>query len=875
MVNQLETPPQKVDPVAGESLGQTGAAQKELWKALQTIMTWQKQAPPLIPVSRQNALPLSYPQERLWFLQQLQPSKAAAYNIPLGFRLIGKLDRPALERSLTEILRRHEALRTAFALVEGKPVQVIHPPLPFNLVSLDWRALPHTPTPLKGGEDAEGWRETEAIELMRQEIQQPFDLTEVPPWRGLLIQLEEEKHLLLLTVHHIAIDAWSKGVLFQELAALYEAFCQRNPSPLAELPVQYADFAVWQRQLLQGEFQQVLLNYWQGQLDKNLEPLKLPEQVTTAPTRGRAASRKLVLPGELVRAIKSFSRREGATLFPTLLAAFKVLLHGYCQQDDIFVCSPIANRNRQEIKGLIGYFVNLLILRTSIDGTASFRELLAQVRRGASGAFAHQDLPIQQLLNSRQLLATPLSQVMFALQNTAIHTLQLSGLTVTRLELDSETVDFDLYLYLIEEGESLAAVLKYDGDLFSEETIARMLEQYQLILENVVANPEQSVSSLLPLSEAEKERLRSRQPSREPVIKNTPSSSSIAPRNAIELKLAQLWCQILGIESVGIRDNFFELGGQSLLAMSLFVQIEQAFGKTLPLSTLLEAPTIERLARTISSETVPSWSSLVPLQTSGSQPPFFCIHGQQGNVLNLRELARHFTGDRPFYGLQARGLDGKQAPRSVIEEMATHYLSEIRTIQARGPYFLGGNSMGGTIAFAMAQQLRQQGEEVAVLVLFDSFHKTAFPRLSFRQQHYLTYLSRLGFSPALLAELQELGRRELQEILCHFYSRLGRTLPHHLCRALVMEANRRAKWAYNPQVYPDRVVLLRAKEPANFTKPYLPTAEDWYIRDSRHGWGDLAVGGLEIYDVPGNHYSIFDSPNVSTLAATLKACLSQ
>jgi thioesterase domain-containing protein/acyl carrier protein len=863
MVSQLETLPKKVAPVAREALNQTGAAQKELWKALQTIMTWQKQAPPLIPVSRSSTLPLSYAQERLWFLQQLQPSKAAAYNIPLGFRLVGKLNRPALEQSLTEILRRHEALRTAFALVEGKPVQVIHPPLPFNLVSLDWRALP----PQK-------W-EAEAMGLMRQEIQQPFDLTEVPLWRGLLIQLEEEEHLLLLTVHHIAIDAWSKGILFQELAALYGAFCEGNPSPLTELPVQYADFAVWQRQLLQGEFQEVLLNYWQGQLDSNLEPLKLPKQLTTAPAKGRSASQKLVLPGELVQAIKSFSRQEGATLFPTLLAAFKVLLHCYCQQDDIFVCSPIANRNRQEIKGLIGYFVNLLILRTSIDGAASFRELLGSVRRVASGAFAHQDLPIQQLLNSCQLLATPLSQVMFALQNTAIHTLQLPGLTVTRLELDSETVDFDLYLYLIEEGESLAAVMKYDGDLFSEATITRMLEHYQMILENALANPEQSVSSLSPLTEGEKEELRSLQQQREPVAKNPQSSAPIAPRNAVELQLAQLWCQILGIESVGIRDNFFELGGQSLLAMSLFAQIEQAFGKTLPLSTLLEAPTIEQLAQTISSETAPTWASLVPLQTRGSQPPFFCIHGQQGNVLNLRELARHFAGERPFYGLQAQGLDGQQAPRFVIEEMAAHYLSEIRTIQARGPYFLGGNSMGGTIAFEMAQQLRQQGEEVAVLVLFDSFHKTAFPRLSFRQENYLTYLLRLGFSAALLAELQELGQRKLQEALCHFYLRLGRTLPHHLCRAFVMEANRRAKWAYHPQVYPNRIVLLRAKEPANFTKPYLPTESDWYSRDSQHGWGDLAGGGLEIYDVPGNHYSIFEPPYVSTLAAILKACLRQ
>ncbi|MEH2144300.1 condensation domain-containing protein [Nostoc sp.] len=404
-------------------------AKQNLWQAIQTAIAWQNQAPPLVRVSRQHSLPLSFSQERLWFLHQLEPTKAAAYNIALAFRIAGSLNYYILEKSLNEILHRHEALRTTFCCIEGKPVQLIHPPIPFPLTVIDLQQLPATQ------------REAKAMQRVREDIQQPFDLQDVPLIRGTLIQFDGEEHILLLTVHHIAVDAWSKGVLFQELAALYTAFSQGESSPLLELPIQYADFAAWQREWLQGDFLQMLLDYWKQQLGSNLEELQLPidHPRPSAPTY-RSTSQKVKLPKALSQALKTLSRQEKVTLFVTLLAAFKVLLHCYTEQEQLFVCSPTANRTRKDIKGLMGYFVNLLILKTDLSENPSFREFLGRVSQVASGGYAYQDMPVQQLLRSLNLLQAPLSQVMFALQNTTIHHLELPGLTVQNLDVDAGTL---------------------------------------------------------------------------------------------------------------------------------------------------------------------------------------------------------------------------------------------------------------------------------------------------------------------------------------------------------------------------------------------------------------------------------------------------
>jgi Condensation domain len=519
-------------------------ASKDFWQAISTVISLQNQAPPLEPVPRDRDIPLSFSQERLWFLDQLEPSKSSAYNMPFGFRITGALNVSALEQSLNEILRRHEALRTTFSVVEGRPFQIIHPKLTVAIPIEKLEEISSEP------------QEAKVMRLIDEKIKQPFDLNQGSLLRATLLDLGKSEYLLLVVVHHIAVDFWSKGILFQELSTLYEAFSTGKASVLPDLSRQYADFAVWQRKWLQGEFLDVLLGYWKQQLGNNLPELRIPiDSPRSASQTRKGACQKLVLPEELTKELKALSRQEKVTLFVVLLAAFKVLLHRYTEQDDIFLCSPIANRNRKEVKGLIGYFVNLLILRTDLSGNPSFRELLGRVRQVASGAYAHQDLPVQQLVKSLNLLQTPLSRIMFGLQNTGVYSLELSGLAVETLDVDGGAADFDLYLYLLEETDRLTAIFRYNADLFSETAIAQMLSHFQMVLENAIADPEKPISQLLPLSEAEQQQLQQKRLNQ---INSKPERIYVAPRNPLELQLTKIWAQTLGIHSIGVKDNFFE-----------------------------------------------------------------------------------------------------------------------------------------------------------------------------------------------------------------------------------------------------------------------------------------------------------------------------
>jgi amino acid adenylation domain-containing protein len=347
-------------------------------------------------------------------------------------------------------------------------------------------------------------REAEAQQLATEEARRPFDLAQGPLLRAILLRLDKEEHVLLLTMHHIVSDGWSMGILFRELSALYGAFSVGKPSPLPELPIQYADFAVWQRQWLQGEVLEAQLAYWRKQLDGAPSMLELPtDRPRPAVQTSRGARQSLALSRDLTEALKVLSRQEGVTLFMTLLAAFKTLLYRYAGRDDIIVVSPIANRNRVEIEGLIGFFVNTLVLHTDLSGNPSFRELLGRVREVALGAYAHQDLPFEKLVEElqpeRDLSHTPLFQVWFVLQNTPRQALKLPGLTVNPLKALTETAKFDLTLSMVDTEQGLIGALGYNTDLFDAATIERMAGHFQTLLEGIVTDPEQRLSDL-PLS---------------------------------------------------------------------------------------------------------------------------------------------------------------------------------------------------------------------------------------------------------------------------------------------------------------------------------------------------------------------------------------
>jgi len=432
--------------------------------------------------------PLSFAQERLWFLDQMEPG-SPAYNRPANFRLTGRLNARALELSLSEIIRRHEVLRTRFVVESGKPVQVICPARAQTLSLVD---LYEHPAPE---------REIRAQELAAEEAQRPFDLTQGPLIRSTLLRLGEADHVLLLTIHHIAFDGWSLSVLARELAALYKAFCAGHPQPLPELFIQYSDYAHWQRQWLQGDVLQTQLAYWKRQL-AGVPVLDLPTDRPRPPVQTfRGAKQPLVLSGRLTEELKLLSRREGVTPFMSLLAAFTTLLYSYTGQDDIAVGTFMINRNRAETEGVIGFFINNLVLRTDLAGNPSFRDLLGRARTVALTAYAHQDLPFEKLLEQlrpeRDRSRTPLFQVMLVLQNTPGSALELPGLTSSSYPVAQSTrSNFDLTLWMSDGIEGLTGILEYNADLFEAISMTRMLENFQFLLEGIVADPDQHLSTL-------------------------------------------------------------------------------------------------------------------------------------------------------------------------------------------------------------------------------------------------------------------------------------------------------------------------------------------------------------------------------------------
>ncbi|MDZ7960513.1 MAG: amino acid adenylation domain-containing protein [Aulosira sp. DedQUE10] len=465
-----------------------------------------------MPSDEVFVFPASFAQQRLWFLDQLNPGNTI-YNIPTAIRLTGSLNLVALEQTFNEIVRRHEVLRTTLTVLDGQPLQVISPSLTIPLNVLELQHLPIDK------------REAEAKRIISKEIENPFDLSSGPLLRVMLLVLSQTEHILLLNMHHIICDDWSIGVLIRELSVIYTAFAQNQLAPLLELPLQYADFAHWQREWLQGEVLETQLAYWRQQLN-GISMLDLPtDKKRTNIQSYQGAIEFLELPPQLTNALEALSQREGITLFMTLLAGFQTLIYRYSHQEDITVGSPIANRNRSEVEGLIGFFVNSLVLRTNLSGNPTFKELLGRVRDVTLGAYSHQDLPFEKLVEElhpeRNLSHHPLFQVVFGFQNAPMSALELPELVPSFINIDLQKTRFDLELHLWkcsedfrslwggkwQLSEGIRGVMAYNTDLFEKATITRMLEHFKVLLSSIVKNPDQRIAAFPILSEQEQHQI--------------------------------------------------------------------------------------------------------------------------------------------------------------------------------------------------------------------------------------------------------------------------------------------------------------------------------------------------------------------------------
>ncbi|HUE47981.1 MAG TPA: condensation domain-containing protein, partial [Steroidobacteraceae bacterium] len=439
---------------------------------------------PLVAGARPAVLPLSYAQQRLWFVEQLE---GGSYTVPLGLRLTGRLDVEALRQALADVVARHEALRTVFPAASGEAVQSIRPASDFVLTE-----------------------ETIAPAALADRLaalsRHRFDLAQELPVKAVVLRLAAEDHVVALVVHHIAFDGWSSSILLRELDALYRRHALGEEVALPALPVQYADYALWQRaQAEEG------IDYWRDALSGAPEALSLPTDHARGQGRGHAGRLALRLDGSLVSSLKSLARREGVTLFMVLQTGLAAVLGRWSGSDDIVLGTPVANRPRAEIEGLIGFFVNTLVLRTRLSGDPSVRELLSRVRESALGAYAHQGVPFERLVEAlqpvRSLDRSPLFQVMLALQNAPLATPSLPGLAVSAVPFGAGTAKYELTLSLAETGEGLSGELEYDASLFAAATAARLLSHLERVLRGMASSPEARMSALPLLSAAEREEI--------------------------------------------------------------------------------------------------------------------------------------------------------------------------------------------------------------------------------------------------------------------------------------------------------------------------------------------------------------------------------
>lgn len=823
---------------------------------------------------RQGDLPLSFNQERLWLLEQLQPH-TSVHNLQHFLHCTGLLNVAVLERSLKEIVQRHDTLRTTFPSVNGQPVQVISPDINWELPVVDLRELPPQQQQVK------------VQQLSREEAKQPFDLAKGPLWRFKLLRLQDDEYILIRTIHHIIFDGWSNGIFMRELGAIYPAFLANEPSPLLALPIQYADFAQAQRQWWQDNVFSSQLDYWQQQLGGNVSALKLPTDNPHQLPSYEGRCQSLILSQELTEALKTLSYKEGVSLFVTLLAAFKTLLYRYTQQQDIVMCSPVAGRHRTETRGVIGYFNNIVVLRSNLSGKPSFRDLLAQVSRVSNEASVNQDIPLQKLAKLPNLLRTPIARAMFVLQNAPVQTLELGDLTISSLYIDREIANFDLSLSVQEKDGKLIGAIQYKTDLFKDTSIDRMLENFRTLLESLVANPTQCLDDL-PLFKVE---------TQEQQGNNNRSISSLAPeqeahQDELELQLKKIWEKVFNLQPIDVRDNFFDLGGHSLLAVSLFAEIEKEFGKRLPLSTLIEAPTIKQLAAWLSSGQSEARSSLVLLKDGKAQPPLFLIHDGDGETLLYRNLAHCLKPERPVYGVQPYRKDGLPILHTRIAEMAAYYIEQIRRVQPEGPYLLGGLCAGGVLAFEIAQQLQIQGQKVAMVAIIDAADVEAQKRVG------RIASQRLNSFSAVMSQNQQLRLHErlflilnkAREKAINLMAYETRTRIEDICDLVKMELFRYcldkglaiprflhhipvrtvflfAEKDYVPQeLYKGEVILFRATEGEGDDEPYVNIYSDPLL-----GWGKRATEGVRVHDIPGGHSSMLQEPNVQVTAQKMQA----
>lgn len=873
---RVRAPKGKFTPELQETVRQS---KPELLKLLSQTKTFSGSASTLTPIpiaSRDTPLTVSMAQERLWLVDQLQAG-VGIYNLPMAFRLTGDLHIERLEAALRTIVNRHEVLRTIYASGGSGPEVVIHSEMPPALTVID----------LQGPSDAE----SQALKKVAEISKQPFKLDEGPLINYTLIRISSQEYLLSIVVHHMVADGWSLGLIISELSSLYNARIQDMASALPELPFQYVDFAAWHQKWLAGGELKPQIEYWQRVFNEPPEALKLPldrAYSTNQSVQGRCQSFRIER--SLSQTFTDFCRQEGKSQFTVLLASFKALLHCYSGQNDLIVCSPVAGRNRSDTQKLIGYFNNILPLRTRVVSDLTFRELLNQEQQTITAIYNYPDVPLQKIANFPTLAGVPLSRALFVLQsqqNGPTQPLELGQMTVQALskeEMEVDTADFDLAIFVEPDGDEMGGYIQYKTDLFDQATLSSLFQHWMILLERAIAQPEATLADIRPLGTIEQEQLKDKIEALNRSLDTDNTKNYLAPRNSTELQLTKIWQTVLNLEQIGVKDNFFELGGKSLAAIELFSQIEEVFDEKLPFSKIFQAPTVEKLAALLTEENSSEGTSLVAIKPKGSKPPLFCMHSVEPSVLHYRNIATYLDEEQPFYALQPPALGGKEdLVFAQIEDMAAHFIQEIQTLQPNGPYSLLGHSGGGLVAYEVARQLEEQGHDVAFVGMIDTFapgHQPR-PRLHMPPLHYQIYI-----------HLFNLSRVEPRRKIGYVLERLKGVIPKFIWKRIDKTALLINDTLHNelPEIYENlpiyREIKLANYEAFNSYSPdfcysgqiniYRSVERPTTIRDNLSlGWEAVTKKAVNIHEIPGHHNTMVHEPHVQILSQKIQNNLDQ
>jgi thioesterase domain-containing protein len=821
-------------------------------------------------------MPATPSQLRFWWLHRMRPGNHAL-NMPLAWTCRGTLDYQQATAALAELVSRHESLRTTFEVVDGKLSQVIHPPFQMLLPVEDLRHL------------SPQARQEQADRIIQREARIQMDMEKGPLIYARMVRMAPDEHIFLVTIHHSVCDGWSNGVVLRDFAAIYDGLMRRVPSQLPELPIQFGDYAVWLDQWRQGPELPESLDYWRNTLGGEFNPLQIPRDLAGGGADEQGEIETLLLSPDRVRRARDFCASRGVTLYMLLLSVYAAMLYRLTGQGDIVIGTPCANR-RTGTEDLIGPFSNPQVLRLKLEKQDSLGLVLERVRNWTLGAVAHQDLPFEDLNEdeffSQEQNQIPL-QVYFIYQKAFMQVQHTPSLEIVPLRSVSPGTMFDLLLSIVERTEGPRLQLEYNPGYFRIATIQRILRLYMRILDAILSNVDTPVEEGVVRIDSGQQAAgasngEAARKSVEPdVIQNGHAGSSlngadpsagkrIMPRDALELQIAGIWETAMGLRNLSVQDSFFDLGGRSLAAMRIIRQINRTYALDFGLATLFSGNTIDKMAELIRQRlSANTSSSIVPMQPRGSAAPLFIIHGAGGNIIRFYQLATLVGTDHPIYGIQAQSLLSGQRGLLRLEDQAAYYLAEIQSVQPKGPYFLLGYSFGGTTAFEIAHQLRAQGERVELLGMLDSRQRD-YMALMLQKDSVRTRFDRritqfLGnFMPlSLKGKASYLGDKFFNRALRRFYM-LAVSLKFRSVPAF-LKSTEELSWVaainYKPRPWPGPITLFRASAQPD---PRLP----WDL-----GWTPLAEGGIEVYELPGDHDLVFKEENIRVLAEQLRARL--